>query len=66
MRKDGTKVQRADFKWRCGTCLTSVEPGWLWLGGKDHVQCPNCVGGFITGIETRVEPTRKIFLAKAV
>lgn len=55
-------IQKQDFRIRCQTCAQSTEPGWLCIGRGDWVQCPDCVGGFISGVETRIEPTRKIFL----
>jgi hypothetical protein len=59
----GAKITKREFNDRCEGCKRSTEPGWLWLGGGDWVECPLCNGrGYFVGIETRVEPTRKIFL----
>lgn len=66
MNKQGVKIQKRDFRWRCDVCARSTERGWLWLRG-DWVQCPQCEGkGFINGLETKVEPTRKIFIPTRV
>jgi DNA-directed RNA polymerase subunit RPC12/RpoP len=63
----GARVKKQDFSWRCATCAKSTEPGWLWLGGTDYVQCPNCDKGIAAaGVQTSIEPTRKIFLPKVV
>jgi len=64
MAMSGKRITKQDFKVRCGVCAKSVEPGWLWLGGGDYVQCPACTNGYITGTEMRIEPTRKIFLPR--
>lgn len=68
----GLKVVKREFLARCGTCKNSTEPGWLWLGGGDWVECPECnnisqgiknsTPGFFTGLETQLTPTRKIIL----
>ena len=28
----------------CDFCRRSEKPGYLWLGGKDYVECPQCDG----------------------
>jgi hypothetical protein len=27
---------------RCDLCRDSAKPGYLWLGGSDYVECPQC------------------------
>jgi hypothetical protein len=62
----GAKITKREFRQRCDGCARSTEPGWLWLGGGDWVQCPWCINGYVTGLETRIDPTRKIFLPGVV
>lgn len=28
----------------CDLCGRSSKPGYLWLGGSDYVECPQCGG----------------------
>ena len=62
---NGQRIRKRDFRQRCGACVKSTEPGWLWLGGGDWVKCPNCETGWNSGVETVIEPTRKIFIVSS-
>ena len=63
---NGERIAKRDFKQRCGICAQSTEPGWLWLGKGDWVKCPFCEGkGWVTGTETRIDPTRKHFIVSS-
>lgn len=35
-----TKEQRLTLA--CDLCRGSSKPGYLWLGGADYVECPQC------------------------
>lgn len=35
-----TKEQRVTLV--CDMCQGSSKPGYLWLGGSDYVECPQC------------------------
>lgn len=65
--KSGVRVAKEDFSWPCDVCRRSTQPGWLWLGGGDWAECPQCAGtGKITGTLTERVPTRKIMLPQRV
>jgi len=57
--------RRERHQWvRCPTCQGSIEPGKLWIGGGDYVDCPDCVGtpGRVELVETLVEPGKSVFM----
>lgn len=47
----------------CDLCLSSGKQGYLWLGGKDYVECPQCFGtgrkrGRLEIVEQVITPSR--------
>lgn len=56
-------VHRRPYKKFTPNCTTCNGKKLLWLGGKDYVECPDCLGlGNIEIIEERVSSTSKIIL----
>lgn len=50
---------------RCFLCRESLKPGYLWIGGKDYLECPDCNGtARFLMIEERIQPPpTRVFLA---
>lgn len=50
---------------KCVLCRESLKPGYLWIGGKDYLECPDCNGtGRFLMIEERIQPPpTRVFLA---
>lgn len=58
------KEQR--LRLRCDFCASSGKPGHLWLGGKDYIECPQCLGaggqiGVLELVEQFIQPG-KVFI----
>jgi hypothetical protein len=46
----------------CDVCSVR-KPGFLWLGGNDWVECPQCVNGWVEAVEQAIKPRGKAFIA---
>jgi len=45
---------------RCATCIGSLRPGLLWLGGDDYLECPDCnATGLVEVVEERFAPVER-------
>lgn len=46
----------------CDFC-SKAKPGWLWLGGADYVECPDCEAtGKVECIEYRVKYKEQLLI----
>lgn len=59
-----TKEQRVTLV--CDMCAGSSKPGYLWLGGSDYVECPQCfTTRTIPLVEQRIIPG-KTFVSRGI
>lgn len=50
------------MKIKCDVC-SPRKPGFLWMGGNDWVECPQCVGGLVELVEQHIKPRGRGFIA---
>jgi len=46
---------------RCDLCAGGTKPGYLWLGGSDYVECPQCAGDRQMDIVEQIVTPSRIF-----
>jgi hypothetical protein len=46
----------------CDLCRGSSKPGFLWLGGSDYVECPQCFASRTVEVVERLVVPGKTFV----